>query len=63
MTAFDLLIRGGTVVTATGQTTADLAISDGRIAAIVAPGTPLDAATHASTRPGSISCRALIDVH
>jgi len=58
----DLLIRGGTVVTATGRTVADLAVDDGRIVAIVAPGTPFDAdatldATGRHLLPG------LIDVH
>jgi dihydroorotase len=40
---YDLAITGGTVVTAGGRTRADVAIRDGRIAAIVEPGTPLDA--------------------
>lgn len=43
MQHYDLVIRGGTVVSATGRVAADLAVRDGRIAAIVAPGTPLDA--------------------
>lgn len=62
MTRYDLAIRGGTIVNATGRQVADLAISGERIAAIVAPGTELDAATtiDASGRhviPGAI------DVH
>lgn len=43
MTRYDTVIRGGTLVSATGRTVADLAVADGRIAAIVAPGTPLEA--------------------
>ena len=37
-------IVGGTVITADGRSPADLAIHDGRIVAVVAPGTPLSAA-------------------
>lgn len=36
----DLIVRGGTVVEASWQREADLFIEDGRIAAVVAPGTP-----------------------
>ena len=62
MTAFDLIIRGGTIVSAEGQVAADVAIRDGRIAAVVAPGTTLDAqrtidATGKHLLPG------IIDVH
>ncbi len=39
---FDMLISGGTVVNADGEVRADVAIADGRIAAILSPG---DAAT------------------
>jgi dihydroorotase len=38
MTAFDTMLVGGTVVTATGRSRADVAISEGRIAALFAPG-------------------------
>ncbi len=62
MSAFDTVIRGGTVVTAAGRFQADVAIGGERIAAIVAPGTPLDAdgridATGRLVLPGAI------DVH
>lgn len=40
----DILIKGGTLVTAEGRTVADLAITGERISAIVAPGTDLPAA-------------------
>src|SRR5205807_2497955 len=35
---FDLVVRGGTVVNARGQSRADLAIADGVIKAVVSPG-------------------------
>ncbi len=62
MDRYDTVIRGGTLVGATGRTLADLAIRDGRIAAIVAPGTPLAGesvidATGRHVLPGAI------DVH
>lgn len=60
--AFDLLISGGTVVTATGQSGADVAIRDGRIAAIVAPGTPLEAARTIDAS-GRHLLPGVIDVH
>lgn len=41
--AFDLAVTGGTIVTAAGRFAADVGIRDGRIAALVAPGTPLRA--------------------
>jgi dihydroorotase len=62
MTQFETLIRGGTLVNATGRTVADLAITDGRIAAIVAPGTPLDAATTIDAT-GRHVLPGAIDVH
>jgi dihydroorotase len=40
---FDTLISGGTVVSATGRSAADIGISDGRIAALLDPGTPVEA--------------------
>lgn len=44
MDRHDTIIRGGTLVSATGRCEADLAMRDGRISAIVAPGTELEAA-------------------
>jgi hypothetical protein len=41
---YDIAIRGGTLVGATGRIRADLGISGERIAAIVVPDVPLDAA-------------------
>jgi len=60
--SYDLVISGGTIVTATGSFAADLAVSGERIGAIVAPGTPLEAgrtidATGRHVIPGAI------DVH
>ncbi len=43
MDRYDIAIRGGTLVTATGRVRADLGISGERIAAIVEPGALLDA--------------------
>ena len=62
MTRYDTVVRGGTLVAATGSVEADLAISGERIAAIVARGTPLPAdrtidATGKHVLPGAI------DVH
>lgn len=46
MSKIDLLLRGGTVVLGEDEPPAalDIAIGDGRIAALLAPGTPIDAA-------------------
>jgi dihydroorotase len=44
VTDYDLVIRGGTLVSSSGRVRADLAIAGERIAAIVAPGTELPAA-------------------
>lgn len=60
--SYDLAITGGTVVSATGRTLADLAVSDGRVAAIVAPGTPLEAAQTIDAT-GRHLLPGLIDVH
>jgi dihydroorotase len=43
MSRYDVAVRGGTLVSATGSVSADLAIEGERIAAIVAPGAPIDA--------------------
>ena len=62
MARHDLVIRGGTIVTPQGRRRADLAIDGERIAAVVEPGTPLEAArvidaTGRHVLPGAI------DVH
>ena len=59
---FDIAVTGGTIVTATGRYQADLGIRGGRIAAILGPGEPFDAAktidaTDRHVLPGAI------DVH
>lgn len=59
---YDTIIRGGTLVTPTGSYASDVAITDGRIAALFAPGTPAEAqrvidATGRHVLPGAI------DVH
>ncbi len=42
-TQYELAIVGGTVVTPAGEWRGEIAVADGRIAALVAPGTPLHA--------------------
>src|SRR5918992_957672 len=59
---YELFVRGGTLVSATGRTIADVAIRDERIAAIVEPGTPLDAARTVDAT-GRHLLPGLIDVH
>ena len=43
--AHDVVVEGGTVVSGDGQTEATLAIRDGRIAAVLDPGAPVEAAS------------------
>ena len=57
---FDLIIRHGTVVLASGSTTADVAIGDGRIAEI---GPELGGASHEIDARGLFVLPGLIDVH
>ena len=57
---FDLIIRRGTVVLASGSTTADIAIGDGRIAEI---GPELGGASHEIDARGLFVLPGLIDVH
>jgi dihydroorotase len=59
---YDLVISGGTLVTATGRFQADLAVTGERIAAIVAPGRPLDARRTVDAR-GKHVIPGAIDVH
>jgi len=62
VTPYDVVIRGGTVLSATGRTAADLAIAGERIAAIVEPGTPLEA-TRTIDATGRHVLPGAIDVH
>jgi dihydroorotase len=62
MDRFDLAVTGGTLVSAAGRGAADLAVRDGRIAAIVAPGTPLEAERTIDAR-GMHVLPGAIDVH
>lgn len=62
MHPYDVVIRGGTIVTATGRFTADVAISGGLISAVVARGTPLDA-TRIIDATGKHILPGAIDVH
>lgn len=62
MSAHDLVVRGGTVVTSTGRVAADVGVRDGRIAAIVAPGSELEA-TETIDASGRHVMPGMIDVH
>jgi dihydroorotase len=62
MQTFDVAVRGGTVVTATGQFRADVGIRDGAVAALVGPGTVLDAATVVDAT-GKHLLPGAVDVH
>ena len=62
MTGYDLAVTGGTIVSERGRQRADLAVRDGIVAAIVAPGTPLDA-TRTVDATGKFVLPGLVDVH
>ncbi|ETR78731.1 dihydropyrimidinase [Afipia sp. P52-10] len=63
MAAFDLVIRGGeAVLPGTGLTACDIAIKDGRIAAILAPGAAASASEDISAT-GLLVMPGAIDVH
>lgn len=62
MSPFQLAITGGALVTPEGRYRAELAVRDGRIAAIVAPGTPLDA-ERTINAAGKHVLPGLVDVH
>jgi dihydroorotase len=59
---YDLVIQGGTLVSPAGRTQADLAVADGRIVALVARGTELDAARRIDAT-GRHVIPGAIDVH
>jgi dihydropyrimidinase len=59
---FDLDVRGGTVVRATGSLVADVAIASGRIAT-VEPGIPARAAVEAIDATGLLVLPGVVDVH
>ena len=59
---YDLVIEGGTLVTATGRTRADIGIRDGAIAAIVGPGAHLPAADRLDAT-GQHLLPGAVDVH
>ena len=65
---FDLVVRGGTVVTADAVFPADIAIIGEKIAAVVAPLTPLDTAhildaTGCYVLPGAIDAHVHLQMH
>ncbi|WP_109476115.1 dihydroorotase family protein [Paraburkholderia sp. C35] len=59
---FDLLLRGATLVDATGERQADLAIAGEKIAAILAPGTPAESLATRDVR-GHVMLPGLVDAH
>ncbi|UHC19968.1 dihydroorotase family protein (plasmid) [Methylobacterium currus] len=62
-TEYDLLVRGGdAVLPGRGRTACDIAVRDGRIAAILAPGAPAAAAAVLDAR-GLVVLPGAIDVH
>ena len=62
MTAYDTIIRGGTVVSATDRVEADVAINGERIAALLAPGTEAHAGWEIDARDRYVLPGA-VDVH
>lgn len=62
MSAYDLAITNGVLVSPSGRTAADVGVRDGRIAAIVAPGTALDA-QRTIDASGQHLLPGVIDVH
>ncbi|MFO1060617.1 MAG: dihydroorotase family protein [Dongiaceae bacterium] len=58
----DLVIRGGIVVGPDGQAPADLAIADGRVAALLPPGAPAEAARTLDAA-GRLLMPGLVDAH
>ncbi|HXG40577.1 MAG TPA: dihydroorotase family protein [Candidatus Limnocylindrales bacterium] len=62
MSRYDVAVTGGTLVSATGRFPADVGIRDGRIAAIVEPGTPLEADRTIDAR-GRHVLPGAVDVH
>ena len=59
---YDLVVVGGTLVSASGRTAGTVGVRDGRIAAIVDPRTPLDGA-RVIDATGRHLLPGLIDVH
>ncbi len=62
MTSFDLVIRGGRAVFPTGPRACDIAVRDGRIAAILAPGESVATASELDAK-GLVVMPGVIDVH
>lgn len=62
MSKYDLLIRGGTVVSAKGRRRLDVAVLDGRIDAVGEPGAPLDAAETIDAS-GLLVLPGMVDTH
>jgi dihydroorotase len=61
-TVFDVLVEGGRLALPDGMRACSVAIRDGRVAALVAPGEPADAATRIDARE-CIVLPGLVDAH
>lgn len=62
MAPFDMILRGGRVVGADQTAPADVAVADGRIAAVLAPGEPADARLVVDVA-GRLLLPGLVDAH
>lgn len=60
--AFDLVVKGGTVVTATGRTRADVYVQDGRVAAVLDPSSP-ESADEVLDAGGQLVLPGMVDTH
>ena len=59
---YDLLIRGGTVITAGGRFAADVAVQEGKVAALLLPGAPAEASKTVDAS-GKYVLPGAIDLH
>ena len=62
MSSYDVVVEGGTLVSGDGRTEATVAIRDGKIAALLAPGAPVDA-TETIDASGKYVLPGAIDTH
>ncbi len=62
MSTYEVVVRGGTVVSANGRAPLDVAIRDGRIDALGEPGAPLDAAETIDAS-GLLVLPGMVDTH
>jgi len=60
--AFDLIVTGGQLASSSGLSPADVAVSDGKVAALLAPGTPVEARERIDAT-GRIVMPGVVDAH